>query len=116
MPKVPKSEVDKRIDADDVYVSPKRTYKGRICGAQTRHNHERNQGFYQLPAGHQTDHPRQGRCKFHGGVVPRKHSRYSTIRSKLLQTLIEANATDPDPLDLIPDLAVARALLEDSMN
>lgn len=116
MPSLPKRDIDQSIENGEVYVSPKRRYKGRICGAATRHNHDRNKGFCQLPAGHQTDHPGQGRCKFHGGSVPRKHGRYSKIKSKPLQTLVEAHETDPEPLDLLPDLAVARALLEDAMN
>jgi hypothetical protein len=65
-----------------------------------------------LVAGHGTTHKGIGRCKYHGGNTPIKHGRYSTIRNIRLRDLIEKHAEDPDPLNMIRELSVARAALE----
>jgi len=114
MPKEQISKVDERIDAGDFAASDKRpTGWGRPCGAETRNNRDSNKGNCQLPAGLGTDHPGQGRCKFHGGATPRNSGRYSRLKQRGFKQLIEEHELDPKPLDLIPDLAVARAMFED---
>jgi hypothetical protein len=112
---IKKSAVDERVERGEVYISPNRgpRHAGQICGAHTRNNHENNGGFCQLEAGHGTDHKGVGRCRFHGGLTPRNHGRYSKIlKDKKLSDIYEKHLNDPDPLDLIPDLAAARALFE----
>lgn len=81
---------------------------GGACGARTR-----SRGVCAHPAGWGTDHPGQGRCKLHGGATPVRHGRYSTIRREAIRELIEQHAADPDPLNLLPELAAARALFQD---
>ena len=113
MPKKQVSEVDRIVDAGENYVAPTSPFKNkRLCGAKTRHNHDKNGGFCQLPAGFGTDHPGEGRCKYHGGATPRNSGRYSRLKKKELKTLVEEHELDPKPLDLEPDLAAARALFE----
>jgi len=64
-------------------------------------------------AGWGTDHLGQGRCKLHGGATPIKHGRYSLIRRDGIRELIEQHEKDPDPLNILPELAAARALFQD---
>lgn len=65
-------------------------------------------------AGAGTDHPGAGRCRHHGGRSGKiTHGRYSKIKRDALRELIEAHAADPDPLDILPELAAARALFQD---
>lgn len=67
-------------------------------------------------AGAKTDHPGVGRCTNHGGAsqaVSTTHGRYSRIQRVKLKDLIEELENDPDPLDLFPELATARALFID---
>lgn len=85
---------------------------GDACGAPTRNNHDNNHGVCQLPAGLGTAHRGTGHCKFHGGVAPAVSGRYARIKRKELRTLIEEHELDPQPLNLLPDLAAARALFE----
>lgn len=112
-----KSEVDERIDRGEVYVAPTRNPMwGRMCGAKTRNNQDKNGGFCQLVAGHGTDHPGEGRCRFHGGMTQRNHGRYSTLKSPTLAKYYEEHINDTDPLNLLPELAAARAIFEDFVN
>jgi hypothetical protein len=68
----------------------------------------------QLPAGWGTSHPGSGRCKHHGGSSRITHGRYSTIlRPAILERLAALQAADPDPLDLLPELHLLRALTID---
>lgn len=114
MPKKQVSEVDARIDRGEFIPADNRPKGwGRPCGASTRNNNDKNHGYCQLPAGLGTDHPGQGRCKFHGGATPRNSGRYSRLSQKKIKQLIEEHELDPRPLDLIPDLAAGRALFED---
>src|SRR5688572_14793523 len=79
------------------------------CGAKTRAGHG-----CKLVAGFKTDHLGQGRCKFHGGASLIKHGRYSTITRPRIQALLEQFAADgSDPLDLIDELRLLRALTVD---
>lgn len=68
------------------------------------------------PAGWGTDHVGVGPCKLHGGASPIKHGRYSKLRREALRDLIAQYEQDPDPLNLLPELATARALLQDFLD
>lgn len=67
-------------------------------------------------AGWGTDHPGSGRCKLHGGATPIQHGRYSDIEREGLKEAQERFAADPAPLDLLPELALMRAITEDLVN
>lgn len=79
-----------------------------ICGAKKK----QGEGFCTQRAGWGTDHVGDGRCKLHGGRNPIKHGRYSTVNRTRLGKLVEAHLADPDPLNMLPELATMRALLE----
>lgn len=79
------------------------------CGARKK----RGRGTCQNVAGFKTDHVGQGKCYLHGGLTPIKHGRYSSIRRVAIRELIEQHAADPDPLNILPELAAARALFQD---
>ena len=64
-------------------------------------------------AGYGTDHLGSGNCKFHGGRNVIKHGRYSTMKREALRELIAQHEADPDPLNIFPELAAARALFQD---
>ena len=78
------------------------------CGAKTRSG-----GTCQHPAGFGTDHLGQGRCKFHGGCNPIRHGRYSKIQRPRIQQLLSELENDPDPLDLVPEANLIRAVVVD---
>jgi hypothetical protein len=78
------------------------------CGAKTR-----NGKLCQHAAGARTNHPGQGRCWLHGGATPIKHGRYSTIRRPRIRELLDEYDTDPDPMNLEPEVKLLRALLTD---
>lgn len=84
----------------------------RWCGAKTRTEDGRYPDCHH-PAGFRTDHPGEGRCYLHGGRSVMKHGRYSTVKRLELRRLIEEHANDDDPLDILPELAAARALFQD---
>ena len=86
----------------------KRVYSGKKCGAKTRAGTP-----CKRPSGWGTDHVGEGRCKLHGGASPIKGGRYSTVKRAALRQLIESHAGDPDPLDVLPEIAAARALFQD---
>jgi hypothetical protein len=77
--------------------SPLRRKPGRLCGQN---------------AGHKTDHPGVGRCWLHAGRPP-SHGRYSSIKSTSLRELYEKHMADPEPLNIEPELAHARAIFQD---
>lgn len=81
----------------------------KYCGAKKR----QGEGYCRRPAGAGTDHKGQGRCKLHGGVVGKqlKHGRYSTVLNDDLRELVERMESDPTPLDVTPELALARGIL-----
>lgn len=68
------------------------------------------------PAGARTSHKGEGRCYKHGGAsngAPLKHGRYvkpSTTGS--LADKIQTHLQDADPLNLTPELALLRSLLD----
>lgn len=80
----------------------------KLCGAKTRSG-----GRCRKTAGWGTDHPGTGKCRLHGGASPIKHGRYSSVKRELIRRLIEQHADDPDPLDVLPEIAAARALFQD---
>ncbi len=80
------------------------------------HANKRKGGTCTRPAGWGTNHVGQGRCKLHGGNNVIKHGRYSIIRRESLRDLAGHFEADPDPLNLLPDLAQCRALYTDFLN
>jgi hypothetical protein len=79
---------------------------------------EKRQKYCRARAGAKTDHPGVGRCRQHdgGGDAKLKHGRkrrYASVKSSRLRQLIAEHADDPNPLDLLPELAAARALFEE---
>lgn len=78
------------------------------CGARTRSGKPCANA-----AGFKTDHLGAGRCYLHGGATPIKSGRYSTITRTALRDLIAQHEADPDPLNIHPELAAARALFQD---
>lgn len=81
-----------------------------ICGATKR---DGSGDKCHQPAGWGTDHPGEGKCKYHGGATPVKHGRYSDIERDQISDLIEKFEEDDDPLDILSEIAAARALLQD---
>ena len=67
-------------------------------------------------AGWGTDHVGLGRCRLHGGNNMARHGRYSTIKRAELRELIEKFEDDPDPLNILPELAAVRALFVDYLD
>lgn len=90
---------------------PKRMYDAeRHCGKPTRAG---------IPCtmlkGQGTDHPGEGACKLHGGNVGHgnfKTGIYSHIKRNRLKQLIEkVRDSGMDPLDILGELEIARAML-----
>lgn len=63
-----------------------------------------------------TGHLGNGRCWLHGGRNPIKHGRYSIIKREELRGLIAHFEQDPEPLNMLAELAAARALFTDFVN
>lgn len=78
------------------------------CGANTRAGTP-----CQKAAGFRTDHPGVGKCHLHGGATPVRSGRYSSIQRPRIKELLEQFAADSTPLDLLPELALLRALVLD---
>ena len=78
------------------------------CGAMNRQGNPCGNA-----AGFKTDHPGVGRCKNHGGSTPAPTGRYSSIARPRVQELLKKFEADPDPLNLLPEVQVLRALLHD---
>jgi hypothetical protein len=87
-----------------------------LCGAHGKQKQRpcRNR------AGFRTDHVGSGRCYLHGGRNPVKHGLRSrsmlgpgegVLRTEI-RKLAEEHANNPDPLNLLPELAMLRALAE----
>ncbi len=91
----------------------------KYCGARLRKKDRTCRHI----AGFRTAHPGTGRCYKHGGI--RKGAdghpadrrvvtgRYSTVQHVRLRELIEQHAADPDPLNLLPEVAALRALFQE---
>jgi hypothetical protein len=77
------------------------------CNAKTRGG-----SLCRLKAGQRTDHPGVGRCWLHGGRVPVKHGRYSSIpRARLGEVLAQLEAeTEAEQLNILPEAQPIRAL------
>jgi phage FluMu protein gp41 len=89
---------------------------GPFCGAK-RHSDVGAGKTCRNPAGYKTDHPGQGRCKFHGGMSPRKHGRYSKVLHKsVVEAMNELEALETNVMDLEPELKLLRALIVDYIN
>lgn len=76
----------------------------------------RRKKYCKSRAGTGTDHPGEGRCKLHGGNTDIIHGlarRYSGVKTERIRDLIAQHANDPDPLDILPEIAAARALFQD---
>lgn len=88
--------------------------KGPICGAKAGSGHP-----CKNPAGHGTDHPGEGRCKFHGGVGQVKGTRfevgrYGDLKARpRLRELIAKFQADASPNDLLHEITMLRALVQD---
>jgi hypothetical protein len=68
-------------------------------------------------AGFGTDHLGYGRCKFHGGnrqtqTIHGLDRRYA-LKNSRISDLLEKHESDPDPLSILPEIALLRALSED---
>jgi hypothetical protein len=85
---------------------------GKYCGAPKRAEDVRGEPCRNA-AGFKTNHPGVGRCFLHGGRNRITHGRYSGIQRESLRSLIEQHESDPDPLNILPELAAARALFQD---
>ena len=72
--------------------------------------------FCRQPAGKNTSHEGDGRCWLHGGLTPVRHGRYSSVVRREIQDLIRELENDPDPLNILPELLMVRALLADYLN
>lgn len=70
-------------------------------------------GYCRQTAGWGTDHTGEGRCKLHGGANPTRHGLYSKTKRERLGDRIREAARREEPLDLLEELAVVRALLAD---
>src|SRR5690554_1667741 len=79
-----------------------------ICGAKTRSG-----APCKKQAGWGTDHLGQGKCRLHGGATPVKHGRYSTITRPRIRELLDQFENDAEPLNLLPEVKLLRALLTD---
>ncbi len=79
------------------------------CGAKKK----QGQGKCELHKGWGTSHVGQGRCKLHGGASPIKSGRYSMIKRRSVRELAVKFENDADPLNLLPELAQARALYQE---
>lgn len=74
------------------------------------------------PAGWGTDHPGVGPCKLHGGATPLKRggvskegrvtTKYPERIAPKLGDLVEKHRANPEPLNLLGELAEARAVAE----
>ena len=82
------------------------------CNARLLKRH----GHCQRPAGWGTPHPGAGRCKLHGGCAHAAnitHGRYCKGPFPRIADLQQQYGKDPDPLNLLRELATQRALLHD---
>lgn len=86
------------------------------CRSRHKIKQGENAGKYKycyLRAGYGTGHLGYGRCKFHGGATPLQENRYANLLNPTLDEMVQKFYDDPDPLNLRPELAVARALLQE---
>jgi hypothetical protein len=84
-----------------------------MCGAQLRNKPGTS---CRQTAGKNTPHEGNGRCWLHGGLTPVKSGRWSKVTRRAISELVEQMAQDDNPLDILPDLFMVRALLVDFLN
>lgn len=78
----------------------------------------RREKYCRARAGAGTDHSGTGRCSHHGGnarVRTGLRRRFAGVTRPRLRELVAEYAADPTPLDILPELAAARALVHDFM-
>lgn len=97
---------------------PMTTKDGPFCGARRSPNGPGAGTTCKNAAGYKTDHPGQGRCKYHGGATPiRTTGRYSKVVHASIAEKMEAlQALDQDVMDMVPELVMLRALTIDFVN
>jgi hypothetical protein len=82
------------------------------CGAKSKRTGK--------PCGHvsgsRTDHPGEGRCWLHGGRAAIKHGRYSALKRTAIRERLRELESDPDPLSLLPEVQLLRALVYDYLD
>lgn len=88
------------------------TAGGLLCGAETKQTEARYPTCHR-PSGWGTDHAGAGKCKLHGGSSPIYSGRYATMKRPRIRDLIAHFEGDPDPLNILPELAAGRALFVD---
>jgi len=85
-----------------------------ICGAKNRYGEP-----CQHEAGWGTDHVGTGKCKLHGGNAgrPVEHglysARYASLKETRIKELYEGFQSDDEPLNLLPEANLLRALIID---
>lgn len=82
------------------------------CGSPKK----KNRGLCVNRAGMRTDHEGVGKCYLHGGRTQKidfSKGRYSQLTHKRIGSLIEQFQSDPDPLNLLEEIALLRALTVD---
>lgn len=93
-------------------IAPTESLVPAACGAKIRNK----DAYCGLAAGWRTPHVGEGRCYLHGGLSPRKHGRYSMIKSVRMREILEELERDPDPLNLTPEVQALRMLTIDYIN
>lgn len=93
--------------------------QGRLIAEGKCARQRKSGGLCRNRAGKGTPHVGRGACYLHGGISKKKvdrrlkHGRYSTVSDVRLQEILEELEDDPNPLDVIPEIQLARALLID---
>jgi hypothetical protein len=82
------------------------------CGAWGR----RGQMPCRHPAGFRTAHSGSGRCYLHGGNAPVKHGRYAKVQNQAIKDLLDDLEDDDDPMNLLPEVQLLRALVINYVN
>ncbi|MFP3947996.1 MAG: hypothetical protein ACLFWG_04645 [Longimicrobiales bacterium] len=93
------------------------TYQGKLPpNYYCRSWNAKREKYCKARSGAGTDHVGQGRCKHHGGDSPIKSGRYSTVEREDLAEAMEAFLADPDPLNLLDEVAMLKALIRGELN
>ncbi|MHB0976888.1 MAG: hypothetical protein ACYC1U_06810 [Candidatus Aquicultorales bacterium] len=106
----PHDETRSRPKWKPVPTSEDPTAGGYYCGSRLNKSRP---GHCTQRAGWGTDHPREGRCKLHGGSSQITTGRYSVIKRPRIKELMEKLAEDPEPTNLEPEIQLLRALIVD---
>lgn len=91
--------------------------KGRaICGAKKVNRKQREEQTpikpCLMPAGAQTEHVGEGRCKFHGGTSVITTGRWSLLRHHQMKNKVEALVDNPDLMNIRSAVATSWAVLD----